>query len=362
MRARPIKWKTIALMLALANGAADPARAAEDTDRVTIGGYGHTSYFRTSANSYRGIDTEGSWEDSLVALQFVARLDDRSRVWVQLHNTAERSRVDWTFFDFRATDRTTLRLGQIKLPFGFYNEIIDARFLHLSTQTPMVYQEAAGFAAESFRGASVVYSPTLGGSQFDLTGYAGSVTRGPETPETTRYKNLIGGQIMVRPGDGGLRFAASFYRNRLEQADHNLPATGQGTKTSALLSAEYVDSAWDAKAEAGTARFLGVRSVTAYAQVGYTIFGRWTPFVRFDSMRIDGNALTDHQRQRTWSAGLNYRLTDNVALRLEGRANRGFALPYAEWLGSAPEGTLDPAAAPTQSRWNLLGASVNFIF
>ncbi len=116
------------------------------------------------------------------------------------------------------------------------------------------------------------------------------------------------------------------------------------------MSIDYVSKKWDLKSECGRVRFMGVKSRTAYAQAGYAITEQWKPFVRYDTVRI-GDGSTPETSQKTLSLGLTYKLNDSVALRIEDHMNRGYALPYSEWLASSPGSALDVADAPSKNHW-----------
>ncbi|WP_343731413.1 hypothetical protein [Duganella sp.] len=340
------------LSLALVAALSVAPAMAVDVGDIAVHGYGHTSYFRE--------DGSGSWDDSLVSLLFTAEVADRTRVWVQLHNTASVSHLDWAYVDYRVNAALTLRGGQIKLPIGLYNEIIDARFLQQSTLPPLMYQDGSSFTYENMRGVNASLTQALGTGSIVLTAYTGEVAPSPETPPTTVYHNLTGANVTYTPVEG-LRLMASGFRSRVEESDSNLPVFGKGVNAVRLLSADYVNEHWDLKAEAGRSSFNGQKSRTAYAQVAYAVNDAIKPFVRYDTIRI-GDAPGDRSRQTTLTLGLTYKVNDNVALRLEGHRNAGYALAYSQWLASSPGGTPDPDAQPAHSHWNMLGASVNFIF
>lgn len=332
---------------------AAPAMAVEIGDKVSVHGYGHTSYFRT--------DGSGSWDDSLVSLLFVAEVADRTRVWVQLHNTTSISHLDWAYVDYRVNPLLTVRGGQIKLPVGLYNEIIDARFLQQSTLPPMLYQEGAGFSYENMRGFNASLTQQLGAGNIVYTGYAGAVATAPDTPATTVYRNLAGVNATWNTPVEGLRLMASGFRNQEQEGDTNLVASGEGARSVGLLSVDYLGDRWDLKGEGGRASFNGLKSRTGYAQVAYAFSESIKPFVRYDTIKF-GEGSSNDTKQTTYTLGVTYKLNDNVALRLEGHRSNGYALAYGGWLASSPGGTPDPAEAPSKQRSNALGISINFIF
>lgn len=351
-RARRRLVPRLLAIASLAALAAAPAMAADISDKVDIHGYGHTSYFRT--------DGSGNWDDSLVSLLFVTEVNDRTHVWVQLHNTAQVSHLDWAYVDYRASAQLTARAGQIKLPFGLYNEVIDARFLQQSTLPPLLYQDGAGFAYENMRGFNLSWTQPAGAGSVVLTGYAGEVAPSPDSVPTTVNGSLKGLNVTWNTPMEGLRLMLSGFRNGVEEGDTNLAAFGKGTKSVGVLSADFLSDLWDVKGEVGRASFQGQKSTTAYVQVGYAITDAVKPFVRYD--RMSTGSVGDSGRQTTFSLGLSYKVNDNVALRLEDHRSNGYALAYNNWLASSPGAALNPDKAPTNTRSNALGASICFIF
>ncbi|MBI2749275.1 MAG: hypothetical protein HYX43_08065 [Burkholderiales bacterium] len=335
-----------------------PAQAAELSDRVSINGYGHAGYFKSSVIDSGEATVDGNW-DGLTSLLFTAKLDNRSSLRMQLHNTSERSRLDWAFVDFELSPKLMVRAGQIKLPLGLYTEIIDVSFLRQSTLQPLIYQEPAGLVYESFRGADAAYTVDLGSSNLTLKAYVGQIVG--EADSSVAHKRMAGFQATYNTPIDGLRLMASGYRAKLDIGDSNLPAFGLGNKTTTVLSADFNNGTWDVKAESANSTTLGVKSTGSYLQVAYTFADRWTPFVRFDRATLNRN--TAHERnQKTSAVGLSYKVNDGVSLRLEGLSHRGVALPYSEWLGSSPGAALDSSTAPVASSWKTYGLSLNFIF
>ncbi|MDX1251894.1 MAG: hypothetical protein IDH49_06530 [Gammaproteobacteria bacterium] len=134
------------------------ALAVEINDKISIYGYGHQAYLRTSENAYLEADKKGDWGYGVLALVIAATLDDKTKVWMHLHNTAEKTRMDWAYVDRQVSAGLSLRAGQIKMPVGLYNEIRDIKFLQLSTLIPALYQEATRITDEAYRGIGLNYN------------------------------------------------------------------------------------------------------------------------------------------------------------------------------------------------------------
>lgn len=342
--------KVIGITL-LAVGVESAAHAVDLGDRLEIHGYGHQGYLRTSDNTYLGADTNGTWDYNALALVFTAKIDDKSKVWAQLHSTSKRTRLDWAYYDYQVNNNLVARVGQMKTPIGFYNEIRDIEFLHLSTLNPALYNDASEIAHEAYRGAAVVYDHDFGGGSLSWDAYFGEVAD-PDAPVTLKNRRLVGGRVTYKTPVDGLRFMVSAYNNKQEDT----ATAKKGAKKVWVLSADYTNNNWDLKAEyANVNNGLENKSgKTYYTQAGYTFAEKWTPYVRYDYITTDKTQSTDPSfYQKTVSLGVGYKINNSVSLRIENNWNRGYALPVASTEVTAGAGKTD---------WNMLAASVQFIF
>lgn len=89
-------------------------------------------------------------------------------------------------------------------------------------------------------------------------------------------------------------------------------------------------------------------------QARYSIDDKWSPYVRYDEAVLD-NRLSDDPSyyQKTVVVGVQYRVADGLALRIENHFNHGYGLPVSSGEVAAGEGVLN---------WNLAVAGVNFSF
>lgn len=151
------------LVAGLLGGAvAHSAQAVELSDRLHLHGFGQAGSVWASANSYENA-LAGEPDHYLeLALLLTANLTERSNAWVLVHSLHGEVRVDWAFVDYQIARGPTLRLGQIKLPIGLYNETRDMAFTRPSSLKPMLYEEAAEFVDEAYRGIGAVYDHDVG--------------------------------------------------------------------------------------------------------------------------------------------------------------------------------------------------------
>lgn len=250
--------------LAMAMGGAglaagvQPVMAVEINDRLSIYGYGHQAYMRTNDNAYLEADKKGDWGYGALALVIAATLDDKTKVWMHLHNTAERTRMDWAYVDRQVSANLALRAGQIKMPVGLYNEIRDIKYLQLSTLIPALYQEATRITDEAYRGIGLTYNHDVGAGGLSWDGYVGQVVDleiVSGTAANEKMRRLVGGRVTYSTPVDGLRFMASAYDGKVEK-------TGgiEGSRRTWVLSADYKANNFDLKAEYALMKFLARRA------------------------------------------------------------------------------------------------------
>src|SRR5882724_3141632 len=144
--------------------AAPSTSAAELGDRLDLHGYGFQTYAQTSANTYLGADKRGTWDNNFLGLVMAATLSEQSKLWAQLESsTADGTRFTWFFVDYQVSDAVRAHVGRVKLPLGFYNEIIDAKSLQPAALEPALYQTAADMVHDSYHGLGVDFEQDVGG-------------------------------------------------------------------------------------------------------------------------------------------------------------------------------------------------------
>lgn len=329
--------------------------AAADFGNISVNGYGHQMYARTSANEYLGADRSGSFKDNIFSMVWSAKLDDRSRLWAQITSlSGESLAAHWFYVDRQLTDATVIRAGKVLQPIGFYNEIIDARFLQKSSVLPLLYQPDTDLVDEAYGGVGVGHTVKAGKGEAIIDLYGGQIVEHASVAATQRQKHLLGARVDWRTGVDGLRLMGSV-ADKKQQVQGDPADT---TKRSLLLSAEYRTGDWELRGEAGSIdrKLAGVSAKTRvwYAQAGYDINDRWQVFTRYDDLRAPGFDSADASTyQRTVAVGGTWRINSNIAFRLEQHFNKGYAAPVLSGATAAGSGKTD---------WQLLAASVNFIF
>ena len=344
-----VRYVGVALWLGLS--CVHQALAVEVSDRVELHGYGSQDYLQASSNAYLGADERGSWDNNLISLVGTVTLNEKSKFWAQLESvTGEPLRFNWFFVDYQLNDRLRLQVGRVKLPLGIYNEIINARYLQLSALPPALYQSAADMTHDAFQGIGLDYESQLGAAGSLRTQVWGGNTVA-ETPDASlRDRRAFGGKLTWSTPLDGLKLMATAFRIQIEiLADHSMQKEDHG-----VLSLDYLNRGFDIKSEYAKHTFQEEKKTLWYLQAGYTLAGKWTPYVRYDSLSTQDSQDADPSSyQKTVAIGLGYRISSNFGMRVEDHLNRGYALPVASG---------EIATGAGRKNWNLFVASVNFIF
>jgi hypothetical protein len=350
IRQRGSHLAVLAAAAAVSLIAAPMAHAGELADRFDVHGYGFQQYLQTSNNRYLGADKRGSWDQNFLGLVVAATIDSRSKVWAQLETTTdEGTRFTWFFLDYQLNDALRAHVGRVKLPAGFYNEIIDLKSSQMSALLPSIYQGAADFVYDSYHGFGVDLEQDLGGGHVLWQAWAGNIFDVNPSTET-RDRRAFGGRVTATTPIDGLRLMATAYRTQVE----TLADASMSIEDHAILSAEFARDDWELKSEYATHKFLGVSSSGYYVQGGYTVADKWTPFLRYDHVTLDKRQSNDPSfYQNTVAVGVGYKLGKNIGLKVENHFNSGYALPVASGEVAAGAGT---------KKWNLLNAEVHFQF
>jgi hypothetical protein len=331
-----------------------PAMAL-DANVLDIHGYGHQLYLQTSKNAYLGADKDGSFQDNLLALVVTASVAPKTKVWAQITaNSGESFNADWFYVDHTFDANWSMRIGKALLPVGFYNEIVDARLLQKSSVLPLVYQPDTDLVDEAFGGVGGTWTKDTSAGRLNVDAFGGHIVEHAAVASSQKQKGLVGFRIDYAPPIEGLRLMVS----AAAKTNRENTATADTKKNYALLSAEWARNNLDLKAEYGRTRSSTadqVENVTVYyVQAGYDLNDAWSVFGRYDSLSAPAlSAISAANSQKTFAAGVTYKLNGNISLRLENHFNKGYAAAVMSG---------EVAAGAGRERWNLMGASVNFIF
>jgi hypothetical protein len=378
----------IAGSLFLTTGLMAAASAYADEDRFTFNGFGNQDYRKSTANSYLGADSSGTWANNFLGLVVSAKINERTRAWAQLQaGTGEDTRFTWAFVDYQFNDSVSGHAGRVKFPYGLYNETIKTQALRPSISEPAAYSQAADMTYDAYDGVGLdwhtgpVLLQVFGGNIYTPPAGSGPAYLDPDT--TQRDVNVFGGRVTWNTPIDGMRLMVSANRTTTESFictgglsgtpptcpsgnQTNTPSGEKGSEDRAMLSFDYVAHDLDLKAEYNfhtTPTLLNngtsyTHSAASYVQAAYDI-DKFLPFVRYDYVSTDLSQKSNPAYyQKIWVAGVGYKLADNLNLRFEQDYNRGYALCSGDLSCNGPG---SPVPNPV-TNWNTTMLSVNFMF
>ncbi len=325
--------------------------SAVDFGGAALHGYASQTYMQTTANQYLDADTKGTWDNNFLGLVATLPLNDRSKLWAQLEaSTTDSTRFTWFFVDYQFSDDLRAHAGRVKFPLGLYNEIIDAKYLHVTSLEPLLYQQAADFVHDSYTGVGLDYDRQLGSAGAISWQIYGGNSYDTDPPPGSRDRRMFGGRVTYTTPIDGLRAILSAYHTDVQLlVDGHMIGEDRW-----IASVDYLHGNWNVKSEYGAHRFRGVSANAYYVQVERAFGSKWSLFGRYDDATLDEARRSDLSYfQRTLVVGCNYNLLSNVSLRLEDHINHGYALPVAS-----------EEVQPGMGRpnWQMVVAGVHVIF
>jgi hypothetical protein len=326
-----------------------PALADGLTDRFDFHAFGDQTYAKTDHNTYVDADPRGTWDNNFLGLVMAATITDRSKLWAQLETSTEDStRFTWFFVDYQFTSDLTGHIGRVRLPLGLYNDIVDTKFLQQGLLEPNIYQPAADFVHDSYQGIGFDYDLHVGKAGDLLWQVFGGNSYVTETDDPQHDRRLYGVRVTYSTPISGLRFMVSAYQQQFESPG----TTALHDENRAILSGDYVNDRFNVKSEFAVHSLLGVHSRAYYAQLGYQLSPRWTPYLRYEDATTDESRDSDPAYfQRTAVTGVSFRLQGNIDIRAENHWNHGYGLPVSSG---------EVAAGTGKTNWNLTLVGVAF--
>jgi hypothetical protein len=219
-----------------------PLQAQDAPRPAEIRGFGSWSYGRTNQNIFLSGSPEGDYRLVSLTLNISKRLDEKLSLHAQGEisesHDATRVNLSYAFADYKLNDHLSLRIGQVKHPFGIYTEVFAVGTLRPFIDLPQGFYGPVGFAGESYKGIGasgtvdvgawiVAYDAYTGGN--DLRKFAvpeeffkGSTLQVVSQEfELQSTRNVIGGRVVLQTPIQGLSFGSSSYTGTLNEPASN---------------------------------------------------------------------------------------------------------------------------------------------
>ena len=118
-----------------------PLHAQEGASPVNFHGFGSWAYGRTTDNNFLGGTPEGDYRHVTMTANISKSIDDRLAIHAQgeIREDEDNAHVSlsYAFADYKLSDRLSLRVGQVKHPFGIYTEVFDVDDDHADVAVPI---------------------------------------------------------------------------------------------------------------------------------------------------------------------------------------------------------------------------------
>lgn len=384
---------------------------AENLSAVDLGfgdwqmhGFGSQGYVYTSGNNFFGHSNDsGSIDFTEIGLNVSGHITPNLLIAAQgLYRNAggsdrEKLRLDFANLDYhmQLNEQSTLgiRLGQVKNPFGFYNETRDMIWTRPGVTLPQsVYLDALGLRqGELASDGGVLYgryafgdhalsAEFLAAEPLDNTGGAPEFLTGIQNPPG----NLKGRPLFIgrtgyswKEGRFRLMFSVVDLDRRFASSSPDTPS-GRVTAFYPLGSAQLNLEDWTFTTEYGqingsrngfTPGGLTINNTAEvfYVQAQYRFTSEWTALLRYDSFTPDIDdrtgkrlsELTGMPRHRFFAkditAGLRWEITRNWLVAAEYHRVRGTA-----WLSPVDNANLMEGGG--DEHWDLYTMMVSFRF
>ena len=312
------------------------AVAVELAPCLELRGDGHAAVQREAISAAAPSEIEHD-----LSLLGTLAIGEHGRVWMQVAKLSETRRVklDFLCFDRDLTPQTTLRIGQTRLPLGFYNETRDLQALRVSASLPLLHGGDEGPLDEGLRG--VVVDHRFSASEWVKFGIAAFLAWAV-VPDALRAErgSVGGGRLSWDMPWPGLTFKLSGYGGRLEDVETG--ANVRQREQILVASAQYESGPWALAAEGAQTQAANHRHRVAHVQAARDLVPQWRAFVRAESLRdADPSSNEPARRRKRLSVGAAWQAAAHWGLRVEAARNSGR-------LDEFPEGVTPDTA---RSRW-----------
>jgi len=378
-----------------------------ERDSLTVNGFITQGFFYTDHNNIYGQSSDnGSWNFRELAVNASYRFTPRLRGAVQLMSRRAGAvddgtpQVDYALLDYRLSDvpdkQYGVRLGRLKIPFGFYNETRDVAFTRPSIMLPQsLYFDQARDLELSVDGGIFYSYVDVPGGRVDIDVLYGM----PKTDTNVEYAYLgfdAPGQFDESEGymaraiynddSGAYRIGATVAKYTLGYQPGSGPGfpinlyefdKGDMVLNVAVLSAQYNAEKWSLTAEymlhdIDWREMGGIFTVrpqstieSFYIQGQYRLSPEWDLVLRYDELYLDksdpdgviNNALFGKPRHafysKDWTLGVGWSPSSHWLIRAE--------YHHVEGTGWLPEQD-NPDSSLQEKDWNIFALQATYRF
>lgn len=351
---QPIKKQNLSLVsrcaIALAASQLFMGAALADSG-IPLHGFADVGYTRASNDQTRLDQAGRGFSASSLDFYLTPQFDDQSKALIELifefaadgslATDLERIQLGYTF-----SDQLTGWVGRFHTPYGYWNtgfhhgaqiqtSILRPRFIDFEDKGGLLPAHVMGAwatGATAVGDASLTYDLYVGnGNAMDVTALSShDGTLAINNSRDSNGNKLVGANVGYNIGS--LVVGAHAFTERVNIRDAvSLANLANVSVNMTGLYGFYENNDWESIAEYYSFRNKSLPGGTSYsswlgfAQVGHTLRGVWTPYVRVEKASIDQNDIYFNSQEygvtyARQALGVRYMLNPKAALKLE--ANR----------------------------------------
>jgi hypothetical protein len=328
--------------------------AQDSAATVVLHGFGSWAYGKTANNYYLAGAPEGDYRQVSFALNLAARINDKFAIHAQAglaeDEDGTHAILNYAFAAYQISDWLSVRMGQVKQPFGIFTEVLAVGTLRPFLDLPQAVYGPVGFVGDSYKGVGVFGTFDLSawaldydlyGGGTDLTKLAipeqfyrgGLLDNAAQETELQSTRDVLGGRLVAHTPLRGLSVGGSAYTGVL-----NEPAANRTSVVAGQI--QFASNEWAVESEISHLVQSGDEYATgAYVQAAYRFAPAWQIALQGDYLEnkfvgINPAAAPSLQYHREGAVALNFWISREFVVKTEFHLVNGnrFAMPRAEDL------------------------------
>ena len=187
--------------------AAVPLLASDWLEDIIINGFISQGYLKSNYNNYLARTEDGTFEFNEFGLVVQSKISNRLSMGAQLfsrdlgYEGNNDIVLDWAYGDYHFSDAFGIRIGKLKMPYGFYNQIRDVDFLRPTILLPLsTYAEDMRAVVGSYVGTNLYGTFKLGAmGRFDYELGYGALNIDADSPFIKSLYDTVSASIPGNP-------------------------------------------------------------------------------------------------------------------------------------------------------------------
>ena len=353
------------------------ATVCQAQSKLSVHGYLNQAFAISRSHQIFGIPTDGTTDYRNLALQFRYELNEDDNLTIQLNHSRsglnpvfagdDDVQLDWAYIQHNFSEKTSVKIGKIQMPFGIYNEIRDVGVLLPFYNLPYAPYGEGSYMGETIDGFNLSHSFTgwspwelsfsFYGGHWEWVEWQRSIELGTgaiiDLVATAKVNNALGTQVWLSTPISGVRLGVNVASGSMSEGLNFGEGALFGNRR-VFMEAASLDATFDhlfLRSEflhltlvdsdlmgliyyvQGGVKFLNDR-IGLHAQADFfevhdvPLIEILVPLLRFEKASFDYN--------KNYAVGVSFALTSDLVLKTEAHWNRGylvedaFLFPYTQ--------------------------------